>query len=160
MVRTAEEIKEFVKIMNPLKKKYKTKVKLGIMVETPSSVLLLDKLPKEIRFVSVGTNDLLQYFFAVDRIHPTLKADPLHPLFVEYLGEIVKKVKRQGRSLSLCGEMASDARVLPILLGLGFRDLSVSVSRISEVAKALGKVTIPGAKERTNKIFLRSGKSK
>jgi phosphotransferase system enzyme I (PtsP) len=137
MVRSLNEIKEFFTLFAPIQKEYGTRVRVGIMVETPSSVFFLEKLPPSIKFISLGTNDLLQYFFAVDRLHPKIKANPLDPLFLEYLRTMIQKAKELGKSISLCGEIAGNPKAIPLLLSMGLFEFSVSVSKIQETAKAL-----------------------
>lgn len=118
------------------------KVDLGIMVEIPSAALLLDHLLAEVDFISVGTNDLIQYLLAVDRVneHVAHLYDPFHPAVVRMLHQIVDTAHRYGRWISICGEMTSDPKAVPLLIGMGVDTLSVSPRmflRVKQVVMSL-----------------------
>jgi len=100
---------------------------VGAMIEVPSAAFLLEPLAGALDFFSVGTNDLLQYFLACDRDNPRLTplANPLEPSFLRLLDRIVSEARAHGRWVGLCGDMAGRARFLPVLVGLGFDELSV-----------------------------------
>jgi len=118
---------------------HREKVELGIMVETPAAALFIDQLSLEADFFSVGSNDLLQYFLAADRGNAGLKDlyDPLHPAFLRLLFQVAGQARKAGHRLGICGEMAGDPALLPLLLGLGFAGLSMSSGRIPEVKARL-----------------------
>lgn len=145
MVRSLDEVNSFLKMVEPFQRKFPAKLHIGVMVETPSCAQLIDLLPKEIYFLSLGTNDLLQYFFAIDRLHPRMKANPLDPAFLRLLQEVVKKAIHCKKKISLCGEVAGDPRVLPMLLAVGLREFSVSIPKIPDVARHLRKISIKEA---------------
>ncbi|RMH18365.1 MAG: phosphoenolpyruvate--protein phosphotransferase [Acidobacteria bacterium] len=107
---------------------FRRDLKLGIMVEVPSAALISDILAREVDFFSIGTNDLIQYAMAVDRNneHVTDLYQPLHPGMIRMLRMIVRNARRAGIAVSLCGEMAADERMTPVLLGCGLRRLSVA----------------------------------
>jgi len=118
------------------------KVDLGIMVEIPSAAMLLDHILAEIDFISVGTNDLIQYLLAVDRVneHVAHLYDPFHPAVVRLLHQIVDTTHRYGRQVSICGEMTSDPKAVPLLVGMGVDTLSISPRmflRVKQVVKSL-----------------------
>ncbi len=104
-------------------------MQVGIMVEVPSIAFVLDQLCAEVDFFSIGTNDLMQYFLAVDRDNE--KVAPLynarHPALLRLLARIVDEVHRHGRWVGMCGEMARDPENLPLLIGLGLDEISVAV---------------------------------
>ncbi|MGF1734069.1 phosphoenolpyruvate--protein phosphotransferase [Photobacterium satsumensis] len=102
--------------------------RLGIMVEVPSACYMIDKVADMIDFISVGSNDLTQYFMACDRGNRKVSAlyDSLHPGFIAFLHDIAKRAKKAGVELGICGEMASDKRALPLLLAMGFDEISLS----------------------------------
>ena len=103
-------------------------VPLGIMVETPAAALALPHLMPCVDFLSVGTNDLLQFVMAVDRNHTQLHHlfQPLHPGFLRLLSWIANSASQAKCPLSICGEIAANPLFLPIWLGLGFREFSVT----------------------------------
>lgn len=114
-------------------------VEVGIMIETPAAALFLDRLGREADFFSIGSNDLLQYFLAADRGNASLADlyDPLHPAFLRLLSQVARQAGKAKRWLGLCGEMAGDPVLLPLLLGLGFNELSMVPGRIPSVKTRL-----------------------
>lgn len=118
-------------------------VPLGIMVETPAAVETLDLLSPHVDFVSLGTNDLSQYSLAVDRGNARLAhlADPLHPALVRMYHRIRKAAGGAGLDLGVCGDLASNPIGLALLIGLGYRDFSLSPSTIPEIRELLGTLS-------------------
>jgi phosphoenolpyruvate-protein phosphotransferase len=108
---------------------------VGVMIEVPSAALLADQLACHADFLSIGTNDLTQYTLAMDRCHPQLAArlDPLHPALLRLIGLAAEGAARHGRWIGVCGAMASDLDAVPVLLGLGITELSVSPGLIPEL---------------------------
>ena len=104
------------------------KIELGIMIEIPSAALMLEHFLPLIDFVSIGTNDLIQYTLAVDRIneHVTHLYDPFHPAVVKLLDHVVKTCHKKDKWVSVCGEMTSDPHAVPLLVGRGVDSMSVS----------------------------------
>jgi phosphoenolpyruvate-protein phosphotransferase (PTS system enzyme I) len=101
----------------------------GVLVETPAAVLGFQRFVKVIDFASIGTNDLVQYLFAVDRNNANV-ADlyqPEHPIVLQVLKSLIDQTHETGKSLSICGEVAGDPEMLPWLVGLGFKHLSVGL---------------------------------
>jgi phosphotransferase system enzyme I (PtsI) len=107
-------------------------VPIGVMIETPAAALLADELAAASDFLSVGTNDLTQYTLAVDRGNARLadRFTPFHPAVVRFLKRIVDAGRGAGLDTSVCGEMASDPRAALLLVGLGYRVLSISPPRL------------------------------
>lgn len=101
---------------------------LGVMIEVPSAALLADQLARHVDFFSIGTNDLSQYTLAMDRCHAGLAArlDPLHPALLRLIAMTVEGAAQHGKWVGMCGGMASDLDAVPLLLGLGLSELSVS----------------------------------
>jgi phosphoenolpyruvate-protein phosphotransferase len=114
---------------------YQRHFEQGLMIEVPSAVWNIEQLLAGADFASVGTNDLLQYFFAADRSNANARDSyqPLHPSALRMLRSLVQAAERAGKPLSICGEIASDARFVPLLVGLGFRDLSVDIHAIGRI---------------------------
>jgi phosphoenolpyruvate-protein phosphotransferase len=111
---------------------------LGVMIETPASALLADQLVAEAEFLSIGSNDLSQYTLAMDRTHAELarSLDALHPAVLRLIARTAQAAAGAGRHVAVCGGLASDLVAVPILIGLGIRELSVVPSFIPR-AKAL-----------------------
>jgi phosphotransferase system enzyme I (PtsI) len=107
-------------------------VPIGIMVEVPSAALTIDLLAEDADFVSIGTNDLIQYCLAVDRTDDRVSRlyEPLHPAILRVLRYVARGAGRRGLPVSVCGEMAADPMLLPLLAGLGLREFSMTPAAI------------------------------
>ena len=105
----------------------------GIMMEVPSAAIMAEDFAKEVDFFSVGTNDLTQYTLAIDRGHPALSKDTdgLHPSILRLIDKTVQAAHAYGKWVGVCGELASDEKAVPILLGLGVDELSMSSTSIA-----------------------------
>lgn len=114
-------------------------VELGIMVEVPSTAVLARQFAREVSFFSIGTNDLTQYTLAMDRGHPKLgsKADAMNPAILQLIALTVTGAAAEGKWVGVCGGMASDPQAVPILVGLGVKELSCSVPAIPMVKAAV-----------------------
>ncbi|WP_106477633.1 phosphoenolpyruvate--protein phosphotransferase [Phytohalomonas tamaricis] len=110
-------------------------VQLGVMIEIPSCALLAPSLAKHVDFFSIGTNDLTQYTLAIDRGHSQLsaQADGLHPAVLRLIKMTVEAAHAEGRWVGVCGELASDAQAVPVLVGLGVDELSVAARQVPMV---------------------------
>ncbi|MDQ0652610.1 phosphoenolpyruvate--protein phosphotransferase [Pseudomonas cedrina] len=113
--------------------------KLGIMVEVPSAALMADVFAPHVDFFSIGTNDLTQYTLAMDRDHPRLasQADSFHPAVLRLIATTVKAAHAHGKWVGVCGALASEALAVPVLIGLGVDELSVSVPLIPAIKAAV-----------------------
>lgn len=109
--------------------------KLGIMIEVPSAALMADLFAPHVDFFSIGTNDLTQYTLAMDRDHPRLasQADSFHPAVLRLIATTVKAAHAHGKWVGVCGALASEALAVPVLIGLGVDELSVSVPLIPTI---------------------------
>lgn len=109
--------------------------KLGIMIEVPSAALMADVFAPHVDFFSIGTNDLTQYTLAMDRDHPRLasQADSFHPAVLRLIDTTVKAAHAHGKWVGVCGALASEALAVPVLIGLGVDELSVSVPLIPTI---------------------------
>ncbi|MBD8240253.1 phosphoenolpyruvate--protein phosphotransferase [Pseudomonas fluorescens] len=109
--------------------------KLGIMIEVPSAALMADVFAPHVDFFSIGTNDLTQYTLAMDRDHPRLasQADSFHPAVLRLIATTVKAAHAHGKWVGVCGALASEALAVPLLIGLGVDELSVSVPLIPTI---------------------------
>jgi phosphocarrier protein FPr len=124
-------------------------VQLGVMVEIPSSALLAPSLAAEVDFFSIGTNDLTQYCLAIDRGHAELSAqsDAIHPAVLRLIQMTVDAAHAQGRWVGVCGELGSDPLAVPVLVGLGVDELSVTARRVPQVKEAVRALDLPQARE-------------
>ena len=119
-------------------------IEIGIMIEIPSAVIVADLLAREVDFFSVGTNDLIQYSLAIDRTNEHLSHlyEPLHPAVLRSLKMVAHPAHAAGIDVCMCGEMAGEPQFLPILLGLGFDELSmnaVSIPRVKNILRRCSK---------------------
>jgi fructose-specific PTS system IIA-like component len=114
-------------------------IELGVMVETPAAAFFIGQLAREADFFSIGSNDLLQYFLAVDRGNAKLGKlfNPLHPAFLSLLQQAAGQARSAKRWLGICGEMAGNLDFLPLLVGLGFDELSLAPGFIPQVKTRL-----------------------
>jgi phosphoenolpyruvate-protein phosphotransferase (PTS system enzyme I) len=147
------EAKELVReVQNELKKNkipYNAKVKIGCMIEVPSAAIIADLLAQECDFLSIGTNDLVQYSLAADRSDQTLSAfyTPAHPGILRLIKMIVRGGNQFGVPVSICGEVASDPRFVPLLIGLGIHELSVAARFLPEIKSTIRRVSMISAME-------------
>ncbi|MGC3874563.1 phosphoenolpyruvate--protein phosphotransferase [Halomonas sp. GXIMD04776] len=123
-------------------------VQLGVMIEIPSCALLAPSLAEEVDFFSIGTNDLTQYTLAIDRGHSELSAqsDGLHPAVLRLIQMTVEAAHAKGKWVGVCGELGSDPQAVPVLVGLGVDELSVSVRQVPMVKARLRELTLEEAR--------------
>ncbi|WP_370615733.1 phosphoenolpyruvate--protein phosphotransferase [Citrobacter portucalensis] len=114
-------------------------ISLGIMVEVPSVCYIIDHFCDEVDFFSIGSNDMTQYLYAVDRNNPRVSPlyNPITPSFLRMLQQIVRVAHERGKWVGICGELGGEGRYLPLLLGLGLDELSMSSPRIPAVKSQL-----------------------
>jgi phosphotransferase system enzyme I (PtsI) len=132
-------------------------IKLGIMIEMPSAALTADLLAQECDFFSIGTNDLIQYTLAVDRVNEYVSYlyEPLHPSLLRLIQMVAKAANAANIPVTVCGEMAGEPMIAPVLLGLGIRELSMSAVSVPEVKATVRATTIADAEalvQRVNKL--------
>ncbi len=115
--------------------KFDDHIPVGGMIEIPAAALLADQFAKQLDFLSIGTNDLIQYTLAIDRADDAVAHlyDPLHPAVLHLIQHTIKSGKKSGRHVSVCGEMAGDPRLTRLLLGLGLRHFSMQPASILAV---------------------------
>ncbi len=119
-------------------------VPTGIMVEIPAAVEIADHLAAIVDFFSIGTNDLTQYTFAVDRTNARVAAlaDSLHPAVLRPISRVIQAAHAQGKWVGMCGELAGQADAIPVLLGLGLDEFSMSATAIPEAKALLARLTV------------------
>ncbi len=130
-------------------------IKIGIMIEVPSAVMISDLLAKEIDFFSFGTNDLVQYLLAVDRDSENVGEyyNPYHPAVIRSLKKVVDAASENNVDVSICGELGSDENFIPILLGLGIRNLSITPAMTDNVKYQISKLNYEKTKSLADKIL-------
>lgn len=135
-----------------------TKIPVGIMIETASAALIADRFAEEADFFSIGTNDLTQYTLAMDRTNPRLAAqvDALHPAVLKLISLTVTGAGKHGRPVGVCGAVAGDPAAIPVLIGLGVNELSVSVPIIPAVKARIRSLSLDECRE-TARVALEAG---
>ncbi|HEX6289595.1 MAG TPA: phosphoenolpyruvate--protein phosphotransferase [Herpetosiphonaceae bacterium] len=120
-------------------------IPVGIMVEVPSTAIMAQQFAKEVDFFSIGTNDLTQYTLAMDRGHPKLapQVDGLNPAILFLIDTIVQAAHHYGKWVGVCGGIASDPQAVPLLIGLGVDELSVSVPAIPSIKAQIRQLSLP-----------------
>ena len=124
-------------------------IEVGAMIEIPSAVLAADSLARRVKFFSIGTNDLIQYSLAVDRLNEKIAHlyEPTHPAIVRLLKTTVESGRRNGIRVAVCGEMAGDPALVPLLLGLGVDELSVAIPAVPRVKFLIRRIKVSEARE-------------
>lgn len=130
-------------------------LRVGCMIEVPSAAIISDLLAQECDFLSIGTNDLVQYSLAVDRGNQALQKyySPTHPSVIRLIKMVVTEANHQGISVSVCGEIASDPRFTPLLLGLGVQELSLSSRYIPTIKNAIRNTCIVAATHLAERVL-------
>jgi phosphotransferase system enzyme I (PtsI) len=156
MISGIEEFEEALEVLEEVKGelrergiKFDQKIPVGLMIEVPSAALTSDILAEKADFLSIGTNDLIQYTIAIDRGNEKVASmyQPLHPGLIRLIHMIVKNGHKQGIPVSLCGEMGGDPHFTPILLGLGLDEISMSAYSLPEIKKIIRSVSITDSEE-------------
>lgn len=149
MITEIEEVEEVKLLLREVKDELKTKrikfdekIPLGVMIEVPAAAAITDLLVKEVDYLSIGTNDLIQYYLAVDRSNEFVSYlyKPLHPSVLRLLKFIIETAHREGKEITVCGEMAADPLSAIALLGLGLKKFSMNPIFIPRIKKALRSV--------------------
>lgn len=155
-VRAARELIEQAKTQLRAEKiPFDEKIKIGAMIEVPSAAVVLDDLAKEVDFVSIGTNDLIQYLLAVDRGNEFVSSlyQEFHPAVIRFVRRIIERSKRHKIHVAMCGEMAGDPLATVLLLGLGLDEFSVVGTALPEIKKIIRSVTYADAQDIANHVL-------
>lgn len=154
MISSASELDRVLALLDEVKSdlqnanmRFAGGMDVGIMIEIPAAAIIADTLAKKVDFFSMGTNDLVQYTLAVDRNneHVADLYEPTHPAVLRLIGQTAKAAGRQGIWTGVCGEMAGDLRYVPILIGLGVEELSMSPMTIGHVRRLIRKISMADA---------------
>ena len=166
MVSSLEEILKVKELLAEAKDElqregtpFDRQMELGVMVEVPSAVQLADRFLREVDFLSIGTNDLIQYILAVDRSNRRVASlyEPLHPAVLAALMSTIEAGKREGKRVAMCGEMAGDPLCALLLFGMGLEEFSMGSLYIPVIKRTIRAITYPAAKA-TAQIVLKMDK--
>ena len=162
MVCTVEEVREVRRVLNRLVGRMRRKgvhiadpiPPLGIMIEIPGAALAADALAAEADFFAIGTNDLTQYTLAIDRTDETVAYlyNPLHPAVLRLIQFSAEAAAAAGIPVSICGEMAGDERLTPLLIGLGIAELSMAAGSIPQVKKRVRQLNLAAIAGRARQV--------
>lgn len=162
MISTVEELLKAKSITEEVKEElrregilFDEKIEIGIMIEVPSAAIISDLLALHCDFFSVGTNDLIQYTIAVDRINDNIAYlyNPFNPSIIRTLKLIADNSRKYNIPLSICGEMAGDPRYTILLLGLGYRNFSMSTVFMYQIKQIIRSISITECEEFVDKIL-------
>jgi phosphoenolpyruvate-protein kinase (PTS system EI component) len=130
-------------------------VPLGIMVEVPAAALCIEELLPEVDFVSIGSNDLVQYLMAADRDNPQVAhlCDPFSPALLRLLGRVIRACAEHGKPVTLCGEMAGWPRCFLPLFGMGLRRLSMNPASVPSVKEVVRRTTLKTAEKIAQRVL-------
>lgn len=130
-------------------------LKLGVMIETPAAVQLIEEILEIVDFVSIGTNDLTQYILAADRGNPQMGEyyDEFHPAVIRSIAHIIKKARKKGKMNGICGEFAGNKLALPLFIGLKVEELSMTPSAVPGIKKMIRSIDSRDAENLVNEIL-------
>lgn len=139
IIRTKEVLDEVKKELQKDNIAYQKNIKLGIMIEIPSAALNIKRLAKHIDFISIGSNDLIQYLYAADRMNEKVSYlyEPFDPTLLELIHKIIKDSKKAGLETGLCGEIGSIPEIVLLLMAMGIDEISLTASMIPEVKQVI-----------------------
>jgi phosphoenolpyruvate-protein kinase (PTS system EI component) len=128
---------------------------VGIMIEVPSAALCIDELLEEVDFVSIGSNDLIQYLMAADRDNPQVAhlCEPFNPALLQLLDHVIRACNARGKPVTLCGEMAGWPRCFLPLFGMGLRRLSMSPAFVPSLKELVRHTTLAEAQKIARRVL-------
>ncbi|MFO7188739.1 MAG: phosphoenolpyruvate--protein phosphotransferase [Pseudomonadota bacterium] len=134
---------------------YAPRVPVGGMIEVPAAALMVGQFVKRLDFLSIGTNDLIQYTLAIDRTDDKVAHlyDPLHPAVLQLIAHTIRTANRAGVPVSVCGEMAGEVRLARLLLGLGLRQFSMHPAQLPAVKQQILRSSVPAAEALAQRIL-------
>jgi phosphotransferase system enzyme I (PtsI) len=162
MISGIEELDSILRILDEVKDElakknvpFRDDIEVGIMIEVPSAALITDLLAKKVKFFSIGTNDLIQYTIAVDRLNERVAYlyQPFHPAIIRLVKMVIDNANANGVRVEMCGEMASNPYAFVVLLGLGLRHFSMSSVRIPEIKKIARSIDLSDTVELSRNIL-------
>lgn len=168
MISGVEEVEAANKLLNDARRELRDKkiafdkdMEVGVMIEIPSAALIVDILAKKVDFFSIGTNDLIQYTLAVDRVNEKIAYlyEPVHPAVLRLINNIVDAAHKNKIWVGMCGEMAGEVAFTPLLVGLGLDEFSVPAAAVPQIKKIIRSITYEDAKRLSEKaLTLSTGK--
>ncbi len=162
MISGIEELRQANQMLDEIKQELRRRrvafdedIEVGAMIEIPSAALTCDILAKEADFFSIGTNDLIQYSIAVDRVNEKIAYlyEPTHPAVLRLIQNIIKSGHKEDVWVGMCGEMASEPAFALLLLGLGLDEFSVSPAAVPMIKRVIRSVTLQQAKDMARKVL-------
>ncbi|AWP24878.1 phosphoenolpyruvate--protein phosphotransferase [Acidiferrobacter sp. SPIII_3] len=162
MLSNIDEIARVVEIVREVQEEllrtgvdFDTDIPIGGMIEVPAAAVSADLFAAHLDFLSIGTNDLIQYTLAIDRVDDTVNYlyDPLHPSVLRLIAMTIDAADKQGIPVAMCGEMAGDTRYTRLLLGLGLREFSMHPSALLEIKKIVRESAIADLKQRSAQVM-------
>ncbi|MFA4133812.1 MULTISPECIES: phosphoenolpyruvate--protein phosphotransferase [unclassified Brevibacillus] len=167
MIATIAELRRANQILDEVKAELRNQsilfhdhLEVGIMIEVPAAAIIADQLAKEADFFSIGTNDLIQYVMAADRMNEQVAYlyDPYHPAILRLVNQVIKAAHQEGKWVGMCGEMAGEELAIPILLGLGLDEFSMSATSVLRARDLLRKLDYKSLQETAQHVLaLESG---
>ncbi|HXD85371.1 MAG TPA: phosphoenolpyruvate--protein phosphotransferase [Urbifossiella sp.] len=154
MISTVEELRQCRTLLNEVREDlddakipFKSTIPVGTMIEVPSAALMADALVKEVDFLSIGTNDLVQYTLAADRNNENVAHlyNPADPAVLRLIRMVVEAGSRAGVDVNVCGEMSGEPLYIPLLIGLGLRQLSATPRKIPDIKRIIRQLSVPEA---------------
>ena len=165
MMSSLDELQQVLNLIKKTRKElreenipFNPKMPIGGMIEVPAAAISADLFAPHLDFFSIGTNDLIQYALAIDRVDDEVSYlyDPLHPSVLRLIEMTVRAADKAGIPVTLCGEMAGDPNLIEVLLGLGLRQLSMDTASLLEAKSVIRRINVSEAKKKTRRLL--SGK--
>ena len=162
MLANTTELDQVLRIVHDCKRdldardeRYDSSMPIGAMIEVPAAAICADIFARRLGFLSIGTNDLIQYTIAIDRIDDEVSYlyDPLHPAVLRLITMTIAAGRKAGIPVAMCGEMAGDAHYTKLLLGLGLREFSVHPNALLEVKQIIGETRVAPARRFAQRIL-------
>jgi len=162
MISGVDEIRQTKNILEEIKRGFRRSkipfdpnIEIGAMIEIPSASVIIDLLSQEVNFFSIGTNDLIQYSLAIDRVneHVSYLYQPLHPSILRIINSIVQSANKSNIPVAICGEMAADPIHIIVLLGLGLKEFSMNPVAIPKAKRIIRNIRFDEVKGFVNGLF-------
>jgi phosphoenolpyruvate-protein phosphotransferase (PTS system enzyme I) len=162
MVSTVEEVRDLKRMVEETRTElrqagtpFEEAVPLGVMIEVPAAALCIEEIVREVDFVSIGTNDLIQYLMAADRDNPKVAhlCEPFSPALLRLLNHVIRVCNDHGKAVTVCGEMAGRVRCFLPLFGMGLRRLSMSPAFLPYLREVLRHTTLSAAQDASQRVL-------